>query len=125
LFEDLNPITKKIIACAFKVSNSLGAGFLERVYENALAIELKRNGLTVEQQKEIVIRYDGFIVGEYFADLVIENKVIIEIKAVKAFDQIHMAQCLNYLRATKLPLALLINFGSPKVQVKRIVGAVN
>ncbi len=122
LFEDLNPITEQIIGCAFSVSNRLGTGFLERVYENALAVEFRKNGLSAEQQKSIVIRYDEIVVGDYVADFVVEEKMITEIKAVKILDQIHTAQCLNYLRATNLPLALLINFGNPRLQIKRIVG---
>lgn len=97
LLVDLNPITERIIACAFKVSNTVGAGFLERVYENALAIELRNNRLKIEQQKPITIRYENAIVGGYVADFVVENKVILEIKAIKALDQTHMAQCLNYI----------------------------
>ncbi len=106
----------------FAVSNNLGTGFLEKVYENALAIELRKNGLKAETQKSIAIRYDDFVVGDYVADFVVEEKIILEIKAVKTLDQIHIAQCLNYIRATKLPLALLINFGTSRIQIKRIAG---
>ena len=83
--------------------------------------ELKKSGLAVEQQKAIGVRYDGVVVGEYIADLLIENSVLIETKAVKALDDVHMAQCLNYLKATGLTVCLLLNFGTSKMQVRRIV----
>ena len=102
------------------MSNTLGAGFLERVYENALAHELRKAGSVVEQQKGIVVRYDGIVVGEYVADLVLDQKVIVEVKTAKALDNSHVAQCLNYLRATGMKVSLLINFGQPKVEVKRV-----
>jgi len=118
---ELNALTGEIIRCAFAVGNGLGAGFLEKVYENALAHELRKAGLAVEQQKEIEVRYDNVMVGHYVADLVVADSVIVELKAVKAFDEIHYAQCLNYLKATGMKICLLINFGSPKVQVKRFI----
>jgi GxxExxY protein len=114
-------ITNRIIGCAYTVANALGSGFLEKVYENALVHELEKAGLIVEQQKPIRIIYDGAFVGEYFADLVIQRSVVIELKAVKALDQIHKAQCLNYLKATGLRVCLLINFGTPRVQIKRFL----
>src|ERR1017187_2274804 len=110
--EELNAITEKIIGCAFKVSSTLGVGFLEKVYENALAHELRKSGLKVEQPKRIGVHYDGVEVGYYDADLLVEDKVIVETKAVKAFDDIHMAQTLNYLKAAGLTLGLLLNFGT-------------
>lgn len=115
-----DPVTERIIQCAFKVSNTLGCGFLEKVYENALAHELRKAGMAVKQQSPIVIRYDGVVVGDYIADLIVDDRVLLELKAVKEFDGIHMAQCLNYLKATGLSLCLLMNFGKPKVDVKRI-----
>ena len=117
----LDEVTDQIIGCAFKVSNTLGCGLLEKVYENALAIELRRAGLKVRQQAPITIRYEGEVVGEYCTDLLVEDSVIVELKAVKALDEVHMAQCLNYLRATGLKICLLLSFGKTKVQVKRIV----
>jgi len=117
----LNRLTEKIIGCAFKVSKSLGAGFLEKVYENALRIELAKEGFSVQQQHPVNVTYEGNIVGEYFADLVVENAVIVELKAVSALDEIHMAQCLNYLRATGLKICLLLNFGKPNLEIKRLV----
>ena len=103
------------------MGNTLGCGFLEKVYENALTHELKKSGFRVDQQKDIEVFYDGVSVGKFNADLLVEGVVLLELKAVKAFDDIHMAQCLNYLKATGLKLCLLINFGAPRVQVKRIV----
>ena len=118
----LNLLTEKIIGCAYRVSNGLGCGFLEKVYENALAHELRKSGLSVEQQKPIIVRYDGIVVGEYVADLVVEGRVLVELKACKSLDDIHGAQCLNYLVATGFPICLLINFGRPKVEIKRFAG---
>ena len=117
----LDKITERIIGCIYKVSNTLGSGFLEKVYENALTLELRKNGLKVQQQHGIQVRYDGVVVGEFAADLLVEDKVIIELKATKALDDIHMAQCLNYLKATDLSVCLLINFGKPKAEIRRIV----
>jgi len=117
----LNLISEKVIGCAFKVSNALGIGFLEKVYQNALAIELANQGLAAEKEKAITIYYDGAIVGEYFADILVEQQVIIETKAVHSLNEIHQAQLLNYLKATQLPLGLLINFSTPKVQIKRML----
>ena len=117
----LNSISEKVIGCAYQVANELGSGFLEKVYENAMAHELRKAGLVVKQQYPIQVRYDGVVVGDYVADLLVEKSVIVELKAVKRIDEIHFAQCLNYLKATGLELCLLLNFGSPRVQVKRIV----
>jgi GxxExxY protein len=117
----MNELTERIIGCAFKVGNVLGAGFLEKVYENALAYELRKSQLIVKQQSEIKVHYDGIIVGDYHADLYVNDCVIVELKALKALDPSHQAQCLNYLRATNLQVCLLINFGSPKLEIKRIV----
>ena len=116
----LNPVSEAVIGCAFRVSNTLGVGFLEKVYENALAIEIRKAGLLAEQQKALQVRYDGQVVGEYVADLLVEHEVLVELKAVKALDDVHVAQCLNYLKAAGLRLCLLLNFGHPRVQVRRI-----
>ncbi len=118
---ELNKISEKIIGCAFKVSNTLGSGFLEKVYQNALMIELAENGLLPEKEKPISIKYKNKIVGEYYADILVNKKVIIETKAVKSLNEIHQVQLLNYLKATNLRLGLLINFGTPKVQIKRMI----
>ena len=117
----MDQITEKVIGCAFRVSNVLGCGFLEKVYENALVIELRKSGLNVEQQAAINVLYEGEVVGEYIADILVENCVLAELKAVKSLDEVHMAQCLNYLKATKLKVCLLMNFGRPRIEVKRIV----
>ncbi len=117
----IDAVTQKIIGCAFTVSNKLGCGFLEKVYENALCLELRKAGLNVLQQKIVQIKYDGVIVGEYNADLLVENAVLVELKAVKLLDEIHSAQCLNYLKATGISLCLLINFGRPRLDIKRII----
>ena len=118
----LNEISERVIGCAYMVANTMGCGFLEKVYENALAHELSKAGLSVEQQKRLSVIYDGIVVGEYITDLLVENAVLVEAKAVKLLDDIHMAQCLNYLKATGLKRGLLINFGLPKLVdgVKRI-----
>ena len=116
-----NEIAERVIGCAYDVSNALGAGFLEKVYENALAHELRKGGLRVEQQRPIDVWYDGVSVGQYVADLVVEGLVLVELKVVKALDDIHLAQCLNYLKATGLSLCLLLNFAHAKVDLKRIV----
>jgi len=117
----LKQVAEKIIGRAYKVANSLGAGFLENVYENPLRIELCKEGVQVEQQCPANVTYEGQMVGEYFADLVAENAVVVELKAVKALDEIHMAQCLNYLRATGFKVCLLINLGKPGIEIKRLV----
>lgn len=114
-------VTEQIIGCAYAVANILGCGFLEKVYENALVHELIKAGLKVERQKPVTVYYDGIVVGEYIADLLVEDEVIVELKAAKCLDDAHLAQCLNYLKATGMRLGLLINFGSSKVQVKRVV----
>lgn len=114
-------VTEKIIGCAFAVSNRLGCGFLERIDENAMGVELRKAGLRVAQQQLMEVRYDEIVVGTYVADLVVEGCVLLEIKALRFFDEIHIAQCLNYLKATGLPLCLLINFGRPRVDIKRVI----
>ena len=114
-------LTEKILAAAFKVQNTLGAGFLEKVYENALAIELRKHGLVVECQKAFPIRYEGAVVGDYQADLVVAAKVVVECKAVSNLDVVHEAQLMNYLKASGLRVGLLINFARPKLQYRRLV----
>ncbi|MEK7303830.1 MAG: GxxExxY protein [Pseudomonadota bacterium] len=116
----LNEISEKVIGCAYTVSNRMGSGFLEKVYENALSHELHKAGMKTEQQKRLTVHYDGVLVGEYIADLIIEDLVLVEIKSAKSLDSAHMAQCLNYLKATGLTLCLLINFGNPRVAIQRI-----
>jgi GxxExxY protein len=116
----VNDLVERVIGRAFVVSNTLGTGFLEKIYENALALELRKAGLMVQQQRAVEVRYDGVVVGTYVADLLVENTLLIELKAIKALDVIHSAQCLNYLRATGLWICLLLNFGNPRLQMKRI-----
>ena len=118
---ELNQVMERIIGCAFVMGNTLGVDFLEKVYENALVHELRKHGLKVEQQRPIEVWYDGTIVGNYQADLLVEESVITELKAVTALNTVHFAQCMNYLKATGLTLGLLINFGNPKIEVKRVV----
>ena len=117
----LDRVTEKVIGCVHQVSNALGAGFLEKVYENALAVELHQSGLQAVQQHRIEVRYRDVLVGDFIADLLVEGCIIVEVKAVKTLDEIHSAQCLNYFRATGLTVCLLVNFGTPKAMVKRIV----
>jgi len=119
--EEMDELSQRIIGCAYAVSNGLGAGFLEKVYENALAHELRKAGLRVEQQRPLRVEYDGVVVGEYAADLLIEECILVELKAVKELDDVHLAQCLNYLKATGLSLCLLINFGKPRAEVRGVV----
>lgn len=117
---ELDKITERIIGCAYTVSNTLGIGFIERVYENAHFHEMKKNGLEVVQQHPLKVNYDGVIVGEFFLDMLVNNLVIVELKAVSTLTNEHMAQAFNYLRATGLPACLLINFGQPKMQLRRL-----
>ena len=119
--EELNGITEKIIGCAYRVGNGLGPGFLEKVYQNALAYEMGKAGLKVERQVKLEVRYEKIIVGEFLADLLVAGKVLVEIKAVKSLNDAQIAQGMNYLRATGRSVCLLINFGKSKVEVKRLV----
>ncbi len=118
---DLDELTDRIIGAVFQVSNTLGAGYLEKVYERALVHELGKRGLQVQAQLPIQVIYDGIIVGDYVSDIMVEKKVLLELKAVENLADIHLAQCLNYLTATKLRLCLLINFGKPRVQIRRVM----
>ena len=111
-------LTEKIIKATYEVYNELGFGFLEKVYENALASELKNAGLSVVQQIPIDVYYKQNRVGEYFSDLLVDEKVIVEVKAVGQLAKIHEVQLVNYLKATKIEIGLLINFGE-KIEIKR------
>ena len=111
-------LTQKIIGCAYKVHNTLGPGFLEKVYENALRIELEKLRVRVKQQEPISVEYEGQVVGEYYADLWVDDRVVVELKAAQALAKEHEVQLVNYLTATRTDLGLLLNFG-PSVQVKR------
>ena len=111
-------VTSRIIKAFYEVYNALGYGFLEKVYQNALVIEMRKMGMTVVAQAPIEVRYNGHLVGEYFADLVVDGKVIVEVKGARALGDAHGAQLLNYLKATRYEVGLLLNFG-PKPQIKR------
>ena len=113
-------ITREIIGAAIRVSNTLGVGFLEKIYERAMAYELSKRGLGVEEQKPIAVTYDGIVLGEYFVDLLVHGSIVVEIKAAKAIDISHQAQVLNYLRATNLHIGLILNFGTSRLGIKRI-----
>ena len=119
--QNVNEITQKIIGCAFEVSNTLGIGFVEKVYENALVHLIRKSGLKVVQQYPIKVTFDGILVGEFVADLLVEDRVLVELKAVSMLVNDHTAQALNYLRASGLELCLLINFGRTKVEIKRLL----
>jgi GxxExxY protein len=113
-------VTEKVIGAFFKVYNRLGDGFAEKVYENSLAIELRKLGLQIEQQKSITVYYEEYNVGEYFADILVNGTVILELKAVRHLLDEHEAQLLNYLKATTIEVGLLLNFGS-KAEYRRKV----
>jgi GxxExxY protein len=117
----LDELTEIIIGAAFAVSNELGHGFLEAVYKNALAEELTAQGLSLTKEKSYPVSYRGKEVGSYIADMVVENTVIVELKAVDSLAPSHRAQLLNYLKASTLPVGLLLNFGTPKLQMKRVI----
>ena len=119
--EILDAIAEKVIGAAYEVSNALGAGFLEKVYERALACELGLRGLKVRQQVEYSVLYKSHTVGKYLGDLVVGDKVLVELKCVERFNGEHTAQCINYLRASGLRLALMFNFQRPRVEWKRII----
>ena len=118
---DINEITYAINGAVFEVSRILGPGFLEKVYENALLIELKRRGLKAENQVPIKVLYKEDVVGEYITDILVESRVIVELKTVEHLDKIHEAQLLNYLKATGIKVGLLVNFKTPKAEIKRMV----
>jgi GxxExxY protein len=116
---DHNRLSERVIGCAFRVINTLGVGFLEKIYENALAHELRKAGLAVAQQHGITVRYDSVVVGEYAIDLLVESTIIIELKSLNTLNSAHVAQCLNTLKATDLPLCLLLNFGKSGLEIQR------
>ncbi len=111
-------LTERIIKCFYEVYNTLGYGFLEKVYENAMMIELAKNGMSAQNQQPIKVRYKGVIVGEYSSDILVENSVILELKATSAVIEEHEIQLINYLKATKIEVGLLLNFGK-KPEVRR------
>ncbi len=116
-----NKISQRVIGCAFEVSNTLGAGFLENVYEKALCVELERKGLSFHRQKSVVVKYKGVLVGEYITDIIVEDSLLLELKAVSVMSGAYEAQLMNYLKATGLSFGLLLNFGKPKLGIKRMI----
>lgn len=118
---EIDEVTEKIIGCSFIVGNQLGVGFLEKVYENALFHELNKAGLKIQSQVPVQVKYDNVVVGEYICDLLVQDSIVVELKVAKALDDVHMAQCLNYLKATGFKICLLMNFGKKKVEFRRIV----
>jgi GxxExxY protein len=119
-------LTRRVIGCAYQVANTLGNGFLEKVYENALAHELAKAGLSVSQQVPIAVIYDGIVVGgivvgDFFADSLVEKTLLLELKSATALSDAHFAQCLNYLKATGMPVCLLLNFGTSRMEIRRVM----
>jgi len=112
-------LTEKIIGCAMKVHSSLGPGFLESVYKKALAHELQKAGLKVQLEQPIVVRYDGVVVGDFSADMLVEEKVMVELKATQALAPANGVQLVNYLTATGIEVGLLLNFGAERLEFKR------
>ena len=118
---DINELTYQIRGAVFEVNRILGDGFLEKVYQRALLIELRKRGLKAESEVPIQVRYKGELVGDYFADIIVENLIILELKAIEQLQKIHEAQLLNYLKATGFKIGLLINFTHPKAEIKRFI----
>ena len=121
LDKELSRLIETVIGCSYQVMNELGTGFLESVYEKALQVALKQVGIKSERQVPITVRFRQTVVGEFFADLSIGNKLIVELKTVDQLAPEHQAQVINYLNATGIPAGLLINFGNRRVEVKRLV----
>jgi GxxExxY protein len=118
---ELDELTEKVNRSAFAVARALGHGFLEAVYKNALVVELGRVGIQVEKERVFPVHYRGEKVGNYVADLVVGNSVVVELKVVEALSAPHSAQLLNYLKASQLPVGLLFNFGKPRIDVRRVL----
>jgi len=118
LYKDLS---YKIIGLAMEVHSKLGYGFLEKIYENAMMVLLRREGMHAKQQAPIAVYFDGEVVGDYYADILVEDKIILELKAIERIADAHRAQSLNYLKATGLHLAILLNFGKEKLKYERFV----
>jgi GxxExxY protein len=117
----LNDLSGRVIGCAFAVLNTLGVGFLEKVYENALAYKLRAAGFAVVQQCSVRVHYNDVVFGEYFSDLLVDGVLLVEVKTAKALDDAHRMQCTNYLKATGLRLCLLLNSGRLRLEIKRVV----
>ena len=118
LYKDLS---YKIVGLAMEVHSKLGYGFLEKVYENAMMVLFRREGIDTKQQAPITVYFDGEVVGDYYADILVEDKIILELKAIEKITDVHRAQTLNYLKATGLRLAILINFGRQRLEHERFV----
>ena len=114
-------LTDKVIGCAYKVYNIMGFGFLESVYEKCLLIELKKAGIDAETQKDILVQYEGYIVGEFKADILVNDAIIVELKSVRQIVKAHEVQLVNYLSATGKDIGLIINFGPKSVEIRRKV----
>ena len=112
-------LTGKILEACFEVSNELGSGFLESVYEKALLIALRQKGLNAQSQMPLEVKFRGVVIGEFYADILVDSKVLLELKAVSAFGKEHFAQIINYLKATKIEVGLIINFGTSKLEYRR------
>jgi GxxExxY protein len=117
---ELNVLSGQVTGCAFTVLNTLGTGFLEKVYENALGYEVRAAGLSAVQQYAARVHYKGNLVGEYFVDLLVNDVLLVELKTARALDDAHRMQCTNYLKATGLGLCLLLDFGNPRLEIKRV-----
>ena len=118
LYKDLS---YKIVGLAMEVHSKLGYGFLEKVYENSMIVLLRREGIYATQQAPITVRFEGKVVGDYYADILVENKIILELKVIERIINVHRAQTLNYLKATGLRLAILLNFGKERLQSEKFV----
>lgn len=116
-----NELSQQVIGCAFEVSNTLGAGFLENVYEKALCVELEKKGIAFACQKPVIVKYKDVLVGDYITDIIVEDSLLLELKAVSVMPAVYKAQLMNYLKATGLSFGLLLNFGTPKLGIKRMV----
>ena len=119
--QSMDSLTEEVLGAVFEVSNTLGAGFLEKVYERALLRELSLRNISAIAQASFAVAYKGYSVGEYFADILVEDQLVVELKCVERLGAEHTAQCLNYLRASHRTVCLLVNFQKPKVEWKRIV----
>jgi len=116
-----NELSQSVIGCAFEVSNTLGVGFFEKIYEKALCIEFEKKGIEFKRQQPMIVKYKGSLVGEYVTDIIVEDCLLLELKTVKALCSEHEAQLMNYLKATGLSYGLLLNFGKPKLGIKRMI----
>ncbi len=114
-------LSERIIGCGIRVHRGLGPGFLEKVYEEALTIELTKANLGVDRQKTVPIAYEGRVVGEHRLDLLVAGRVVVELKACRNLEDIHLATARSYLKATRLPLALVMNFSKPTLEIRRVV----